>query len=455
MIDFTHDVTRTSWADDGSSDGFAIQNLPYCIFAADADVQPRVGCRIGNSVIDVGQLARSGCLTQLKNSIADVNTLTAMRSEVLNDIMALSSSERVAIRRAISEILDQETSLVRDDEELRTSMMYSLDDVELRMPVRVGDFTDFYASLDHATNVGCMFRPENPLLPNYKWVPIAYHGRSSSIVLSETNVRRPSGQIGGSDSQAPTFQPSRRLDYELELGIWVAVGNGQGESVTMPYAEDEMFFGVSLLNDWSARDIQRWEYQPLGPFLGKNFCTTVAPWVVTREALAPFRCPSFPRDADSPQPMDYLQNANDDSQEQAGLQIELQAYLQTAKMKAAEIEPQRLSRSDTSRLYWTVGQMLRHHASNGCNLRPGDLVGSGTVSGPDRENRGCLLELTWAGEAGNPTSGSERCPIELPSDESREFLDDGDEVILRGVCRADGYTPISLGECRGIISPAK
>ncbi|MEM7313589.1 MAG: fumarylacetoacetase [Planctomycetota bacterium] len=451
MIDFTHDASRTSWADDGSAEGFGIQNLPYCVFKADGDPEARIGCGIGNQVLDVGQLARSGCLVELENSITDVQTLSAMRSLVLNDLMALPATERVAIRKALSEVLDSKTELVQNDDELRRSMMYSLEDVELQMPVRVGDFTDFYASLDHATNVGSMFRPDNPLMPNYKWVPIAYHGRSSSVVLSGSPVRRPSGQIGGSDSRPPEFLPSRRLDYELELGIWTAVGNELGQPVDVRFAREELFFGVSLLNDWSARDIQRWEYQPLGPFLGKNFSTSIAPWIVTRESLVPFRCPSFER-VDGPKPLEYLYDKTDE--ESGGLKIRMEVYLQTAKMQASGIAPERISHSDTSRLFWTVAQMLTHHASNGCNLRPGDLFGSGTVSGPRRENRGCLLELTWAGDSENVQPGSARTPLSLSNGERREFLDDGDEVILRGVCEAEGFAKISLGECRGKILPA-
>jgi fumarylacetoacetase len=293
-------------------------------------------------------------------------------------------------------------------------------------PAAVGDYTDFYASIDHATNVGRMFRPDNPLLPNYKHVPIAYHGRSSSLVVSGTAVRRPAGQLGEGK-----FGPTRELDYEVELGAFLGPGNRLGEPIPVGQAHDHVA-GLCLLNDWSARDVQRWEYQPLGPFLAKNFATSLSPWVVTAEALAPFR--TDPPAHDAPV-LPYLQEGRG-----GAFDITVEAWLKTRSMA----DPVRLSRSHFRDLYWTLGQMVAHHTSNGCPLRPGDLIGSGTVSGPDRENRGCLLELTWKGTE----------PVRLPNGEERTFLEDGDELTLTGFCERAGFARIGLGSCRGVIVPA-
>jgi len=297
-----------------------------------------------------------------------------------------------------------------------------LRDVELRMPVAIGDYTDFYASIHHATNVGSMFRPDNPLLPNYKYVPIAYHGRASSIVLSGTPVKRPSGQLQkGSDP--PVFAPTRQLDYELEVGV--VVGSGNEEPVSIDDAEDHIF-GLCLVNDWSARDIQRWEYQPLGPFLSKSFATSISPWIVPLDALEASRVPLV----HEPPPLPYLYSAA--NEQRGGLNITLEVYLETEQMRARDMDPLQISHTSFGYMYWTIAQMVTHHTSNGCNLRPGDLLASGTVSGPEKFNRGCLLERTWRGTA----------PIQLPSGETRAFLEDGDEVILRSA---------ELGECRGRI----
>ena len=309
------------------------------------------------------------------------------------------------------------------------------------MPAEIGDYTDFYASVHHATNVGSMFRPDSPLLPNYKWVPIGYHGRASSIVASGTPVRRPRGQTKGPSEERPVYQPSRLLDYELEIGAFVGPGSGLGETVRIDEAEAQLF-GLCLVNDWSARDVQTWEYQPLGPFLAKNFATTVSPWVVTLEALEPFRVPAYRRAASDPAPLPHLHAVVD--QARGGFDITLEVLLRTARMREAGAEPARVSRGSFRDMYWTLAQMLTHHASNGCNLRPGDLIASGTVSGPDRDARGCLLELTWRGAE----------PLSLPDGETRAFLQDGDEVILRGWCEAEGATRIGFGECRGVVLPA-
>jgi len=276
-----------------------------------------------------------------------------------------------------------------------------------------------------------MFRPDNPLLPNYKWLPVAYHGRASSVVVSGTPVRRPSGQISDAPSGPPTFAPSRRLDYELEVGAFLGPGNRIGEPIPIDQAEDHIA-GVCLLNDWSARDIQAWEYQPLGPFLAKNFATSISPWVITLEALQPFRCDGDPRPPSDPAPLPHLTGS-----QPGAFAISLEVWLRTARMA----KPVHLSRTNFAFMYWTLAQMVAHHTSNGCPIRPGDLIGSGTVSGPDKSNRGCLLELTWRGAE----------PLELPTGEVRQFLEDGDEVILRGWCQAPGRRLIGLGECRGVV----
>jgi fumarylacetoacetase len=310
------------------------------------------------------------------------------------------------------------------------------------MPFQIGDYTDFYSSIFHATNVGSMFRPDQPLMPNYKYVPIGYHGRASSIVVSGTDIKRPHGQNRSDAEKPPVFIPVKNLDYEMELGFFVGKGNELGQPINIKDAEEHIF-GMCLVNDWSARDIQAWEYQPLGPFLAKNFATTISPFVVTMDALAPFRTPAFERDPDDPQPLDYLSDEN--NQKFGGLDINLEVYIQTEKMRGEKIEPFLISRSNTKDLYWTVGQMLTHHASNGCNLRTGDLIASGTVSGREKDERGCLLERTWRGTE----------PIDLPNGETRRFLEDGDEVIMKGYCEREGFRRIGFGECRGRVLPAE
>jgi len=311
-------------------------------------------------------------------------------------------------------------------------------EAELFVPAAIGDYSDFYASVHHATNVGSMFRPDNPLLPNYKWVPIGYHGRASSIVVSGTPVRRPWGQIKPPDADHPVYAATRALDYEAEMGCFVGPGNEQGETVPLDRAEEHLF-GLSLVNDWSARDIQTWEYQPLGPFLAKSFSTTISPWVVTLEALEPFRVPAYRRPAADPAPLPYLNGTR--NRASGGIDVTVEVLLGTARMREAGMSPVQVSQGRLADLYWTLGQMVTHHASNGCNLRPGDLFATGTISGPTRESRGCLLELTWRGAE----------PLVLPTQEIRKFLEDGDEVILRAYCHKPGAVRIGFGECRGII----
>jgi len=312
-------------------------------------------------------------------------------------------------------------------------------EVEMQLPAHIGDYTDFYASLHHATRVGKLFRPDNPLLPNYKYVPIGYHGRASSIVVSGTEIRRPSGQTKLTSSQEPSFGPSRSLDYELEMGAFVGPGNALGKSIAIREAEEHIF-GLCLVNDWSARDIQSWEYQPLGPFLAKSFATTISPWIVTLEALAPYRGPMAERSKEDPAPLPYLAS---DKNARPGFDITVEVFLQSEQMRTQRIPPVRLSRGNLRDLYWSIAQLLTHHASNGCNLRPGDLLATGTISGPRQSSEGCLLEMKHQTE-----------PLTLPTGETRTFLEDGDEVILRAYCQREGLPRIGFGECAGRILPA-
>jgi len=404
MIDRTHDPSLRSWVESANQPGcdFPIQNLPFATFRRGAGTH--VGVAIGDRVLDV---------------------TAALPIPSMRSLMAMAKAERVALRQRISELLSEVPAAARD--------LIPMSEVELLLPCEIGDYTDFYASIHHATNVGSMFRPDNPLLPNYKWLPVGYHGRASSIVVSGTAVRRPWGQTTEHPGGPPSFTPSRRLDYELEVGAFLGHGNAMGEPIPISQSGDHLF-GVCLLNDWSARDIQTWEYQPLGPFLAKNFATSISPWVVTMEALEPFRRAPEPRPESDPQPLPHLRT------EAGAYDITLEVWLRSARMA----EPIRVSRSHFASLYWTLSQMVAHHASNGCPLRPGDLIGSGTVSGPEKENRGCLLEMTWRGTE----------PLELPTGEVRKFLEDGDEVILRGWCETPGFRRIGLGECRGKVLPA-
>jgi fumarylacetoacetase len=398
MIDETHDPGLKSWVESANRPGcdFPIQNLPLGVFRTQTDDHPRLGVAIGDAILDLHPW------------------LAGAR---LNGYMSLPATQRRDLRRELSKVLAR-GSPARD--------LIAQRDCEMLLPADIGDYTDFYASIHHATNVGRMFRPDNPLLPNYKHVPVAYHGRASSIVVSGTHVRRPLGQLGEG-----RFGASQELDYELEVGAFLGPGNGLGEPI--PIAQvDRHIAGVCLVNDWSARDIQRWEYQPLGPFLAKNFATSISPWLVTLEALGPFRAPAMPHDVPI---LSYL-----DTAEPGAFDITLEVWLRTPILP----EPFLVSRGSFKQMYWTLGQMVAHHTSNGCPLRPGDLIASGTVSGPEKENRGCLLEQTW--------KGSE--PLNLPNGENRLFLQDNDEVILTGYCERPGFTRIGLGECRGIVLAA-
>jgi fumarylacetoacetase len=405
-MDVTHDPNLTSWVESANrpESDFPIQNLPYASFRKRGEERIRLGVAIGDMVLDVSQ-------------ILAIPSVTAL--------MRMSRAERTSVRARLSELLANYAPATE-------RAILPVSEAELLLPCDIPDYTDFFASIDHATNVGKQFRPDKPLTPNYKWIPIAYHGRASSIVLSGTPVYRPQGQILVGD--APVYAPSRMLDYEVELGAFLGPGNPMGQPIPIADAEDHLF-GVCLLNDWSARDIQSWEYQPLGPFLAKNFATSISPWIVTLDALEPFRSTAPARPTGDPQALPHLQGCLD-----RAFGITLEVWLRSAKMPA----PMRVSRGNFASLYWTLSQMIAHHTSNGCPLRPGDLIGSGTVSGPEKQNQGCLLELTRRGAD----------PLHLPSGETRAFLEDGDEVILKGWCEASGFRRIGLGECRGLILPA-
>ncbi|HUF75854.1 MAG TPA: fumarylacetoacetase [Longimicrobiales bacterium] len=431
-IDATHDARLTSWVASANEEGtdFPIQNLPFGVFHP-GDGDPRIGVAIGDRVVDVRGLAQRGLLGDLDGDIG-----RACRAPLLNELMALGGVASGALRARLSQLLSSEGERAGVE-----PCLAPLTDATLLLPARVGDYTDFYASAHHATNVGRLFRPDNPLLPNYKWIPVGYHGRASSLVASGHPVRRPLGQRRPAEGDPPPFGPCEHLDGEVEVGVFVGRGNELGVPVPVGEAEEHIF-GICLLNDWSARDIQAWEYQPLGPFLGKSFATSISPWVVTSEALAPFRAPVLERAADDPAPLPYLSEGMD--ARTAGVDVRVEAWLETPRMRERGTPPTRISGASTRDLFWTFGQMLTHHASNGCNLRPGDLFGSGTVSGASREAFGCLLEITRRGQE----------PLELPSGETRTFLEDGDEVILRGFCEREGYRRIGLGECRGRVEPA-
>ncbi len=434
MLDATHDVSLRSWVIAANETGspFPIQNLPFGVFRRRGSPDAaRVGVAIGDRVVDLAACARAGVLPPEAAAHADV-----FADDALNRLMARGRGAARAVRAALVEVLhDGNASAARRADELTVAMA----DADLLLPARVGDYTDFYASIHHATNVGTMFRPENPLLPNYKFIPIGYHGRASSIVASGAVVRRPSGQLRDDPKAPPAFGPSRRLDYEMEVGAFVGVGNAIGEPIPLERAEEHLW-GVCLLNDWSARDIQAWESQPLGPFLAKNFTTTISPWVVTLDALAPFRAPLEPRPSGDPAPLPYLSHPTD--AERGGIALTLEVRLRSAHMRQQGVAPMLVSRGSFRDMYWTIGQLVTHHTSNGCNLQPGDLIGSGTVSGPTKESRGCLLERAWRGNE----------PFELPTGERRAFLEDGDEVIMRGFAAREGHRGIGLGECAGVIA---
>jgi fumarylacetoacetase len=394
---------------------FPIENLPFGV--ARINGEPHICTAFEACIIDLHAIAHAGLIDE-----------PALREPLLNALMEKGRAAARAVRERVRELIERG----RADE-------YALPmrGAGMLLPMRIGDYTDFYASIHHATNVGSMFRPDNALLPNYKWVPIGYHGRASSIVVSGTPVRRPNGQTRDDANAPPSFGPSKRLDYEMELGVIIGNGNALGEPIATRDALEHVF-GFCLVNDWSARDIQTWEYQPVGPFLAKNFATTISPWIVTLDALEPFRTNAFARAEGDPQPLRHL---SDDT----GFDINVEVWLRTAKMRAAGVPAARLTSAAFEGMYWTLAQMLTHHASNGCNLKPGDLFASGTVRGTTKDSRGGLLELTWRGSE----------PVTLPGGETRAFLADGDELTLRGRCEREGAVRIGFGECRGEVVAAE
>ncbi|WP_236176811.1 fumarylacetoacetase [Pseudomonas qingdaonensis] len=422
-----------SWVEhaNGHSD-FPLQNLPLGIFSRGSD-ERRCGVAIGDAILDLDAVLAAGLFDgQARNAVQ------ATRGGALNAYFALGREARVALRERLLELLGADSP----HQAALKPALYPAAECQLHLPARIGDYTDFYVGIEHAKNVGKLFRPDNPLLPNYKYVPIGYHGRASTIRPSGTDVRRPNGQTLPAGQTEPSFGPCARLDYELELGIWIGQGNAMGDAIPVAQAGEHVA-GYCLLNDWSARDIQAWEYQPLGPFLSKSFISTVSPWVVTAEALEPFRCAQPARPEGDPQPLAYLLDPRD----QAGgaFDIELEVLLLTERMREQNLPAHRLTLSNTLSMYWTVAQMVAHHSVNGCQLQPGDLFGSGTLSGAKPGQFGSLLEITEGGKV----------PIELASGEVRRFLEDGDEIILRARCKRDGVASIGFGECRGKILPAR
>ncbi|AIT81156.1 fumarylacetoacetase [Novosphingobium pentaromativorans] len=429
QTDATHDPALASWVESAKGHrDFPIQNLPLGVFSP-AGETPRIGVAIGDMILDLSACAKAGLLPDAASSAAG--------SDSLNAFMALPEGDRKALRAILSQMLAD-----NDQRSAVEPHLHRAGTCTLHLPARIGDYTDFYVGIHHANNVGRQFRPDNPLLPNYKYVPIGYHGRASSIRASGVPLVRPTGQRKPPEADAPVVGPSVRLDYELELGVWIGQGNELGTPIPISEAANHIA-GFCLLNDWSARDFQAWEYQPLGPFLAKNFHSTISPWVVTPEAMAPFRMAQPPRPEGDPAPLGYL--SDDEDRSHGALAVTLEVFLSSAKMREAGMEPFRLSRGPASNMYWTVQQIVTHHASNGCNLQAGDLLGTGTISAPTRDGFGSLLELTSGGKE----------PISLPSGETRTFLEDGDEVTLRATAHAEGYVSIGFGECRAAVLPAR
>ena len=413
-----------SFIDVAPDSHFPLENLPYGVFKP-RNGAARIGVALGEYVVDLAALQAVGHFKELQDQ-------KLFARDSLNDFLSLGRPAWKQIRAALQKLLAAATPDLRDDARLRERVFHRQSDVEMQLPVNIGHYTDFYSSYHHAHNVGTMLRgPENALMPNWKWLPVAYHGRASSVVVSGTDVRRPKGQVKPPDAPSPVFGATKSLDYELEIAFLIGPGNSLGDPIPIDQAADHIF-GFVLMNDWSARDIQAWEYQPLGPFLAKNFCTSISPWVVTMEALEPFRKP-LPQQ--EPEPLPYLRAKNDFTYD-----MQLEANLQTAKMKA----PQTITRTNFQNLYWSVSQQLAHHAVGGCNLQPGDLLASGTISGPTEDSRGCMLELTWRGAN----------PLKLQDGEERKWLEDGDTLSITGWCQGDGYR-VGFGEVTGKILAAQ
>jgi fumarylacetoacetase len=435
-LNHTHNPAAQSWLESANTAGcdFPIQNLPFAVFRRQGTQEVfRGGVAIGDQVVDLASVAQSGCFTGLAAQAAQACALP-----VLNSFFAMGPAAWQALRHALFAALD--VSTIGPASHAVQAALVPQDKVEYTVPAHIGDYTDFYTSIHHAANISKLVRPDNPVTPNFQWIPIAYHGRSSSIGVSGQAFRRPMGQAMPPGAQAPVFGPCTRLDYELELGAFIGQGNALGEHIGLEDA-DAHVFGICLLNDWSARDIQFWEMAPLGPFHGKNFATTISPWIVTLEALAPFRQP-WDRPAGDPQPLPYLESPL--NRAQGAFDIQLEVWLESNRLRAAGAQPQRLSHTSFKHQYWSIAQMVAHHSVGGCNLQPGDLLGSGTISGPSLAEAGAMIELTTAGQH----------PVTLANGEQRGFLQDGDAVILRGWCEQPGCTRIGFGECRGEILPA-
>lgn len=435
MLNETHDPALRSWVASANQQGcdFPIQNLPFAVFRRKGAGEAwRCGVAIGDQILDLAAVARAGVLQGLAAESAQAGA-----QDKLNALMALGPQAWSALRQALSAALREGSAAQAALQPCLVPQAVA----EYDVPARIGDYTDFYTSVHHATNIGKQFRPDNPLLPNYKWVPIGYHGRASSIGVSGQAFARPKGQVKAPDAEVPVLAASKRMDIELELGVFIGTGNELGDPVSITEAESHVF-GICLLNDWSARDIQGWEYQPLGPFLSKNFASTISPWVVTLEALAPYRVP-FTRPEGDPQPLPYLDSPANRSG--GAFDIQLQVGLQTGRMREAGQGDVQISRTSYRHAYWTVAQMVTHHTVNGCNLQPGDLLGTGTLSGPTLDQAGALIELTLGGKQ----------PVQLPDGDTRTFLQDGDSVVLRGWCEKAGAARIGFGECWGTVLPAR
>ncbi len=434
LLNETHDPKLTSWVESANQSGcdFPIQNLPFAVFRIKGSEESfRGGVAIGNQVLDLAAVKNTGVFSGMA-----LNAIEACSNDELNTFMNMGIDTWSALRSALSKALASGSSAQGKLE----NCLVAQANVEYALPCNIGDYTDFYTSIHHATSVGKKFRPDNPLLPNYKWVPIGYHGRSSSIEVSGSDFKRPKGQTKAPTATEPSFGPCKRLDYEMEIGVFIGNGNALGDPITIDNAENHVF-GICLFNDWSARDIQGWEYQPLGPFLSKNFASTISPWIVTTEALAPYKT-SWTRNEADPQPMPYLES--EQNRASGSFDIQLQVLLETEQMRKAQEAPTQMSQSNFKDSYWTVAQMVSHHTVNGCNLRSGDMFGSGTQSGPKPEEAGSMLELSNAGSE----------PISLPNGEKRTFLEDGDTVIMKGWCVKEGAARIGFGLVEATILPA-
>jgi|SRR5271166_1614518 len=433
-IDETHDPKRASWVASANGHGeFPIQNLPLGVFSPTRGAA-RGGIAIGEMIFDLAAALEAGLFSSDAGKAAE-----AAAGPTLNPLMALGAPARLAMRKRVSELLAADTAERAKIEAMAGRLLHPAAQCAMHLPAAIGEFTDFFAGIHHARNGGRRRDPNNPLSPNYKYVPVAYHSRASSVRPSNVPIRRPNGQRKPPDEPAPTYGPCQKLDYELELAVWIGPGNAQGEPIAIGQAAEHIF-GLGLVNDWSARDVQVWESQPLGPFLGKNFGSTVSPWIVTTEALAPFRVAQPSRPDGDPNPLPHLWDTED--QREGAFAIALEALLLSEGLRAKGLPPHRMSASNTTDLYWTLAQLVTHHTSGGCNLRAGDLFGTGTISGPTREGYGSLMELSEDGARSTT----------LASGETRTFLEDGDEVIFRAHCHKPGFVSIGFGECRARIA---